>query len=157
MTGPVQLDEDAMIAAFDMIGRTGARNVEFGYLHDDVPVHLADWYAHAQYQGSRIIVEHHVGPLEAVEALARRLLTGGRCTHCGGLVALSDTGAVAYVSDVPGATGSFVDGTTWTAAQARAAGQCRYRRVGNRWVRGCEGRERPAGRGAKKAKRRKRR
>mgnify|MGYP000496934788 FL=1 len=62
------LDEDAMMAAFDLVGRAGARELQVGYLHDDVPV---------------------------AEALARRLLTGAMC-RCGRLVALSSAGGVFY-------------------------------------------------------------
>ena len=133
----VHIDDDAVIAAADLVGRSGGRELEIGYLHDDVPVADAGWYAKVTYRGDRIIVEDQRGPTETADALARRILTGARCTHCSGLVALSDTGATAYVSDVPGAGGHFLDGSTWTAAQARAAGQCRWRREGRRWVRGC--------------------
>lgn len=126
------LDEDAGIAAIDLVGRTGAKQLQFGYLHDDVPVEQAGWYAHAQYRGSRIVEENHRGPIEALEALARRILTGGKCTHCGGLVALSDDGAMTY----PGA--AMADGTVWTEVQIRAASQCRWTRQGRRWARGCE-------------------
>jgi hypothetical protein len=34
-----------------MAGRAGAREFEIGYLHDDVPLEDAGWYAHVQYQG----------------------------------------------------------------------------------------------------------
>jgi len=44
----VNLDEDALIAAADLVGRTGATGFEIGYLHDDVPAEKAGWYAHAQ-------------------------------------------------------------------------------------------------------------
>lgn len=125
------MDDDALAAAVDLIGRTGAQGFEIGYLHDDVPIEAAGWYAHAQYRGARITEENHRGPIEAAEALARQLLTGAMCNHCKKLVALSDDGAVAF-------NGTLLDGTRWTAEQARAAGQCRWRRVGPRWVRGCE-------------------
>ncbi|GJF04990.1 hypothetical protein [Pseudonocardia sp. D17] len=151
----VDVEDDALFAGLDLIGRTGARQVEIGYLNEGVPVHLADWYCSAHYRGARIIVEHHRGPVEAVEAMVRRLLTGGRCTHCGGLTALSDDGATAY----PGA--HMADGTTWTLDEITAAGQCRYTRVSRKWVRGCEGRtprERPGARGRRpKAKPKRRR
>jgi hypothetical protein len=127
---PIDLDQDALHATIDLVGRTGATQLQFGYLHDDVPVHQADWWAHAQYRGARIAVEHHAGPIEALEALARRLLTGAKC-KCGKLVALSDTEAVAF-------EGRLLDGTTWTPQQAAAAGQCRWHRNGPRWTRGCE-------------------
>ena len=104
------MDEDAMFAAVDLIGRAGATGAEFGYLHDDVPVEQADWYAYAQYRGARITVEHHRGPVEALEALARRLLTGGTCTHCGRPIAL----------------------------RGSSCRTCRWSRQGAKWVRGCE-------------------
>jgi hypothetical protein len=124
-----ELDEDAVIAAADLAGRTGARAFEVGYLSDDPP---HQWYAHARYQGARISTEDHPGPVEAVEALARKLLTGAKCTHCGGLVALSGSGAFAFRQPV------MADGTSWTAEQARAAGQCRWTRKGRRWEAACQ-------------------
>lgn len=125
------IDEDALIAATDVIGRTGARELTCAYLHDNVPVEQAGWWATASYHGTKIITEDHAGPVQAIEALARKLLTGGKCIRCGGLISLSDEGAVAF----PGAT--MADGTVWTEEQIHDAGQCRWRRVGPRWEQGC--------------------
>lgn len=127
----VNLDEDALMAAADLVGRTGAKSFEIGYLHDDVPAAEAGWYANAQYKGARI-TEEGAGPIEAAEALARRLLAGGKCTRCGGLIALSSSGAFAY----PSAT--LTDGTKWTAEDAKAAKQCRWTRMGRRWEAACQ-------------------
>lgn len=107
------LDDDAVEACVDLIRRTGATGFEIGYLHEDVPVEEAGWYAHARYRGARITVDDQPGPVEAADALSRRLLTGAHCQHCGRLVTLS-------------------------APIARPA-QCRWRRMGNKWTRGCEG------------------
>lgn len=123
--------EDAMVATVELVGRTGATNFECGYLHDDVPADQAAWYAHVQYRGARITVENQTGPIQALDALAKRLLTGARCQHCGGLVALSPFGAVAF-------DGHLADGTKWTMREAAQTTQCLWRRVGRRWVRGCE-------------------
>jgi hypothetical protein len=123
-------DDDAFHAAVDLIGRSGAREFEIGYLHDDVPVEQAAWWAHAQYRGARIVVENHARPEAAAEALAVKVLSGGMCTHCRGLIALSDAGAVAY-------PGHLTDGSEMTEERARAMPQCRYRRVAAKWVRGC--------------------
>jgi hypothetical protein len=123
------LDEDAVLACIDLVGRTGATGFELGYLHDDVPVEEAGWYAHAQFEGARISVEDHRGPTEVAEALARRILAGARC-RCGRLVALSGSGAVAYDA-------TMADGSRWTKKQARDAGQCRWTRQGARWEMGC--------------------
>lgn len=133
----VNMDDDALVAAVDLIGRTGARGFEIGYMHDGVPVDQAGWYAHAQYRGARVIEQDHSGPIEAAEALARQLLTGGQCQHCKKLITLFDGGAIAY------ANAKLLDGTPWPVERAAAAGMCRWRRVGPRWVRGCEGQAPP--------------
>jgi hypothetical protein len=101
-----ELDDDAVIACFNLAGRTGARDAEIGYLHDDPP---HGWYAHARYQGARIMVEDMAGPVEAADALARRLLAGAKCQHCRRTVVLSGGGLA-----------------------------CRWRRMGPQWVRGCD-------------------
>lgn len=129
------LDDDATVAAADLVGRTGATQFKIGYLHDDVPPEEAGWYAHAQYRGARITVEDQPGPAEAADALARRLLTGAKCYHCGGLVTLSDDSAFAFHR------ARTVDGVRWDIEQSAAAGWCRWRRIGNRWEGGCENRK----------------
>lgn len=126
------LDQDALDAAVDLVGRSGAKTFEIGYLHEGVPITEASWYAQAQYKGARIVSENHQGPVEAAEGLARRLLTGAKCTHCLGLIALSDAGATFY----PG--NHLPDGSPFTEKEARSRKQCRYRRVGDKWIRGCE-------------------
>lgn len=123
---------DAVLAAADLVSRSGATGFDVGFLHDDVPISQAGWWATARYQGARICVEDQPGPVEAMEALALRILTGARC-RCGRLVALSDLGAVIGTGQV------MADGKPWTPELAAAAGQCRWRRRGARWIRGCEG------------------
>jgi hypothetical protein len=140
MTGTPPMSTEAeniVIAAVDLIGRTGARGFEIGYLHDGVPSEAAGWWAHAQFRGTRIVAENHRGPAEAAEALARTALTGGKC-RCGRLVALEAGRAFAFFST------TLVTGTSWTAEQAAAAGQCLWTRVGRRWDPSCPV---PAGRG----------
>jgi len=126
------ITSDASAAALDLVGRTGAKTLEIGYLHDDVPVEDAGWYAHAQYRGARIIVEHQPGPARCLEALAERLLTGAKCTGCGRLIALPRDGAAFYRH------GTLIDGTPWSEADVRKAGQCLWRREGRRWEMGCK-------------------
>ena len=120
----------AVVAAADLVGRTGATGFEIGYLHDDVPPEQAAWYAHAQYRGARITAEDHASPGDAAEALAVQLLTGARC-KCGRLVRLDADGAFAFRRPV------MTDGTTWTAELAAAAGQCKWTRLGARWDSEC--------------------
>jgi hypothetical protein len=83
------MEADAVLAAVDLAGRTGAKSCEIGFLHEGVPVGEAGWYAAALYKGARITVDDHPGPVEAADALARRLLAGGRCIRCGRRIRLS--------------------------------------------------------------------
>jgi hypothetical protein len=125
------MDNDALLAAVELVGRTGAKGFQIGFLHDDVPVAEAGWYAYAQYKGARVTAEDKTGPVEAAEALARQLLTGAQCQHCFKLVALEDWGTMAV-------TVTLMNGTEWTKEQQAAAGLCQWRRTGRTWKRGCE-------------------
>lgn len=108
-------DQDALIAAADLVGRSGASHFEVGYLHDEVPFDEAGWYAHAQFKGVLIRFPEDEestavrGPIEAAEGLARRLFAGAQCRRCGELIWLSD-----------------------------GEGGCRWRRMGDRWEPGCD-------------------
>lgn len=112
-------DHDAIRAAVDLVGRTGARRLEFGSVDDS---NRSDWWASALYQGTKIIVEGQSGPAAALEALARRVLTGGRCGACHGLIILADTAAESRRA----------------AANRLYTWQCHWYRDGSRWKRGCE-------------------
>lgn len=74
-------------ACAHLVGRAGASGFEIGYVHDDVPVEEAGWYAVAFYQGARITADDHKSPALAAYALAVRLLTGAQC-RCGKPVVL---------------------------------------------------------------------
>jgi hypothetical protein len=100
--------EDAVIACAGLVGRAGATDFEIGYLHDDVPVEEAGWYAAARWRGTRITADDHKSPTLAAIALAERLLRSASC-RCGRLVAMADG----------------QDG-------------CRWRLVGQRWEPGCD-------------------
>ena len=126
MSSDVTLDDDAVKACADLVGRTGAKTFQIGY-DEDPP---RRWYAYAQYKGARLTVEDCRGPVEAADALSRKLLTGGKCTHCGGLITLTDAGAVAFPRH-------FTDGSEVTEETARAMPHCRWRRMGGKWERGC--------------------
>lgn len=128
-----QEELDVILACTDVVGRSGARNFEMGYLHDGVPTDQAGWWARAQYGGYRMTVEG-ASPADVAEKLCERVLRGAKCL-CGKLVALDPEAAFAYF-DV-----TLRDGTRWTAAQAAEAGQCLWQRDGPKWVRGCEARQ----------------
>ena len=79
-------DRALLLAAVDLIGRTGSIDFEVGYTDDDPA--LATWWAAARYRGARIMVEHHPGPVQAATALALRLMSGATC-RCGRLVRIA--------------------------------------------------------------------
>ncbi len=107
------LDDDAMIAAVEVIERTGALHFEIGHDGEDDTAPATDmrWHASAMYRGARVFEDEHPGPVEAAEALARKLLSGGQCTHCCQTITLS--------------------------GPTDQAGHCRWTRQGRRWERGC--------------------
>jgi hypothetical protein len=102
------MNEDAVMACADLVGRAGASDFEIGYLHDDVPVEQAGWYAVAKFQGARLTAEDHQSPTLAAMALSERLLRGAAC-RCRQPVTLSDSGQ-----------------------------GCRWRLVGKKWEPGCD-------------------
>jgi len=102
------LNEDAVLACADLVARCGASDFELGYLHDDVPIERAAWYAVAKFRGARISVDEHQSPTLAATALSERLLRGAMC-RCRRPVSLSDSRL-----------------------------GCRWRLVGPRWEPGCD-------------------
>jgi hypothetical protein len=85
-TGHLEMDEateEGMMAAIDAIARSGAKELEVGHLDDDVPSHLARWYATATYHGAKQSSQDHPDPLTAAEGLMAKLIVGGRCVACG--------------------------------------------------------------------------
>jgi hypothetical protein len=109
------LDQDALLAAVDVINRMGAIDFEVGHLDDTPRSEDARWWARARWNGTKVAVEDHTGPDTAAEALAKRLMNGGQCTHCAGTITLGPT----------------------SRAQRRAGKLCAWTRQGVRWVRGC--------------------
>jgi hypothetical protein len=110
-----QLNEPALLAAIDVIGRANAVEFEVGYLDDTEHWQDARWWASARWRGRKVLVEDHPGPAQAAEALARRILNGGTCTHCGKTIVLTAT----------------------RPKGSRRKKLCAWRRDGARWVRGC--------------------
>lgn len=90
-TGKFKMDEatqERMMAAIDAIARSGAKGFEVGYLDEDVPAHLARWYATATYHGAKQSSQEHPDPASATEGLMAKLLVGGRCVACGQRITL---------------------------------------------------------------------
>ena len=100
-----------LVAAVDLIGRTGAQGFEIAYDDDTGPV---VWNATATYQGAKKWRSAD-DPVVAVELLAEDLVDGGLCVHCGRTSALR------------------LDGDRPLAAPTI----CETYRLGARYVRGC--------------------
>lgn len=79
MTAPA-FDDARLIAAVEMVRRTGASNFSIRYTDDEEPV---VWIAVADYGEGRCEVDASLDPLRAVLRLCERLVDGGTCTHCG--------------------------------------------------------------------------
>lgn len=79
---PSEFDDPQMMAAIDLIGRTGASNFQIRYSDDEMPV---VWIAVAEFkskEGSGYQVASAFAADAAIYALCDQLLDGGRCTHC---------------------------------------------------------------------------
>jgi hypothetical protein len=103
-------DLDAVIAAVDVVGRSGGKHFEIGYLDDEEPHR---WYATATYQGAKAIGEHPTSPDKAADLFAYKVLHGGQCTHCRRTI------------------------NVHPSRRHRPPGQCVWRRRGDSWIRGC--------------------
>lgn len=102
------MNDDIIMATVHLVDRCGASDFEIGYLHDDVPLEEAGWWAHAAFRGDRITVADQPSPTAAALALSQRLLTGATC-RCRQPVTLT--------AHQPG---------------------CRWRLMGDRWEPGCD-------------------
>jgi len=70
--------ERRLLAAVDLIGRTGAHGFQLRFSDDEEPI---VWLAVAQYRDTADAAGA-LDPLRAVLRLAEQLIDGGRCTHC---------------------------------------------------------------------------
>lgn len=105
----IDMNDDAITACADLVGRSGASHFEIGHDgEDDTPPDRVRWYAFATYRGARIQVEGYPTSTGAAMGLAERLLRGATC-RCGKLVSMSD----------------------------RRPG-CRWRLLGPAWTPGCD-------------------
>lgn len=114
---PPDTDMKRLSAAYDLIGRCGGQEFEVGY--DDEWDPERQWYAQVLMGDLMAKVERCTDPAVAAERLARKLVNGGTCTHCGRVCSLRRPGAT-HVAPADGG------GTV-----------CFWFRDGARWERGC--------------------
>lgn len=77
MTVPTEVDP-RLLAAVELIGRTGAEQFQLRYCEEEQPV---VWVAAAQWQG-HWEVGASTNPVRAVFRLCDQVIDGGLCTHC---------------------------------------------------------------------------
>lgn len=68
-----------LVAAVELIGRTGATQTEIRYCEEEKPV---VWFAIATYRGGQRAIGAAFNPTEAVLALCVDVLDGGQCMRC---------------------------------------------------------------------------
>jgi hypothetical protein len=80
-----QAEQDRLLAAYDFIRRTGARQIDIRYSDDESPV---VWFVVAHYDGRNPAgiegqeVDASLSPVRAALRLCERLADGGQCRHC---------------------------------------------------------------------------
>lgn len=112
---PADWDEDdhALADAVEMVGRTGAKSITIGWLVDDPPPDVANWYASAEFRAGTMVTDPQMTPRLAAEALADILRSGARCRFCGKRIA-------------------------WGARRKSERQRwCLWTKAGGGWVRGC--------------------
>lgn len=73
------IDPDLLIAAMEMIGRTGAEGIQVRYSDDPEPV---VWMAIAGFKDGHYSCSAGITPLQAILKLCDELIDGGICRHC---------------------------------------------------------------------------
>ncbi len=126
------MDTDALLAAVDLIGRSGGTSFEIGHhaqYDDDLneiegTVENMKWWAKAMYKGAMLSVDDYPSPDTAAMALCGRVLEGALCRYCKKLISL---------------------GWDHTAPDLPEEPRCRWTRMGNRYEPGCKPEAAPQG------------
>lgn len=108
-------------AIADLVGRSGAREFEMGYVDAEVEGGPETWYCTAVYRGAKLFVDDQPTPAHAADGLAHVILDGGMCTHCGEKTSTRGTPLGVYIK----------------FGRSKKA-RCIWYRDGNVWKRGCE-------------------
>jgi hypothetical protein len=94
---PMGIDEGRLLAAIDMVGRMGGRDIRIGF-SDEEDGEPVVWYACATFKQGGAEAAGALSPDRAAIRLVEQLADGGTCTHC-----LRPTGCIddAQASDMP--------------------------------------------------------
>jgi hypothetical protein len=72
-----------VIAAVELLGRTGVTDVEFAYDEEDAYPDKVLWWAKGNWKGHRVYSVHFPYPAQALEDVLSRVINGGTCGRCG--------------------------------------------------------------------------
>lgn len=72
-----------VVAAIELLGRTGVGEVEFAYDEEDAYPEKVLWWAKGNWRGTRVYSAHFPYPAQALEDVLSRVINGGKCARCG--------------------------------------------------------------------------
>jgi hypothetical protein len=72
-----------VVAAIELLGRTGVSDVEFAYDEEDAYPNKVLWWAKGNWKGHRVYSAHFPYPAQALEDVLSRVINGGTCGRCG--------------------------------------------------------------------------
>lgn len=72
-----------VVAAVELLGRTGVSDVEFAYDNDDAYPEKVLWWAKGNWRGTRVYSAHFPYPAHALEDVLAKVVNGGKCGRCG--------------------------------------------------------------------------
>lgn len=73
------LDIQRTVALFGLLGHTGVKDVEIGYMNEEKPY---DWWAKGNWDGHRVYSEGHLGADDALDEIAKQVIHNGMCVKC---------------------------------------------------------------------------
>jgi hypothetical protein len=71
-----------VLAAVELLGHSGVKDVEFAYDEDEHYPEKVLWWAKGNWGGTRKYSAHFPYPAQALEDLLSRVLNGGMCGRC---------------------------------------------------------------------------
>ena len=72
-----------VVAAVELLGRTGVSDVEFAYDEESTYPENVLWWAKGNWRGHRVYSAHFPYPAQALEDVLGRVINGGTCGRCG--------------------------------------------------------------------------
>lgn len=71
-----------VLAAVELLGRSGVSDVEFAYDEEKAYPEGVLWWAKGNWNGTRVYSAHFPYPAQALEDVLSRVINGGMCARC---------------------------------------------------------------------------